>query len=70
MSIYYISKSCVWIIVTGGYNEYNRSNNTNLPVSGCDITVIVELGMIIITHIMWYIMVLINNNIKFIINYV
>ena len=49
MSTYYISKSCVWIIVTGGYKEYNRSDNTSLPVSGCDVTVIVELGMIIIS---------------------
>ena len=52
MSTYYISKSCVWIIVTGGYREYNQTNNTDLPVSGCDVTVIMELGMIIITHIM------------------
>ena len=49
MSTYYISKSCVWIIVTGGYKEHNRSTNTDFPVSGCDVTVIMELGMIIIS---------------------
>ena len=50
MSTYYISEACAWIIVTGGYREHNRSNNTDLPVSGCDAIVIMELGMIIITH--------------------
>ena len=35
--------------MTGGYNEYNQSNNTYLPVTGCDVTVIMELGMIIIS---------------------
>ena len=49
MSTYYISKLCVWLIVTGGYKEYNQSDNTSRPVSGCDVTVIVELGMIIIS---------------------
>ena len=36
--------------MTGDYREYNRSNNTDLPVSGCDVTVIMELCMIIITQ--------------------
>ena len=49
MSTYYISKSCVWIIVTGGHKEYNRSNNTYVSVTGCNVTVIIELGMIIIS---------------------
>ena len=52
MSTYYISKSCVWIIVTGGYRDSNRSDNGAIFVTGCDITVTMELGMIIITHIM------------------
>ena len=49
MSTYYISKACVWITVTGGHKEYNRSDNTDLPITGCDVTVIMELGMIIIS---------------------
>ena len=48
MSTYYTSKSCVWIIVTGGYKQYNRSDNADL-ITGCDVTVIMELGMIIIS---------------------
>ena len=48
MSTYYISKSCVWTIVTGGDIE---SDNTRVPVTGCDVTVIIELGMLIITLI-------------------
>ena len=49
MSTYYISKSCVWVIVSGGFNQ---SDNTYVPVTGCDVTVIMELGMLIIAHIM------------------
>ena len=49
MNTCYISKSCVWITVTGGHKEHNRSNNTHLPITGCDVTVIMELGMIIIS---------------------
>ena len=65
MSTYYISKSCVWIIVTGGSREYNRSNNTDLPVTGCDVTIIIELGMIIITHIMRCIILFTNDSYEF-----
>ena len=35
--------------MTGGYRQYNRSNNTDLPITGCDVTVIMELGMITIS---------------------
>ena len=44
---YQISNNRVWIIVYGGSNEYDRSDNTNITVRGCDVTIIVELGMII-----------------------
>ena len=73
MSTYYTSKSCVWIIVIGGYREYDRSNNTDLLITGCDVTVIIELGMFIITHnlscdvllcMLMTVMNLINNNIN------
>ena len=52
MSTYYISKERFWIVVTGGYSEYNRSDDIYLPITGSDITVIIELGMIINIHIM------------------
>ena len=52
MSTYYISKERFWIIVTGGSNGYNRSVNTAPPITGSNITVIIELGMIINIHIM------------------
>ena len=52
MSTYYISKERFWIIVTGGYNDYNQSDNTVTPITGSNITVIIELGMIINIHIM------------------
>ena len=53
MSTYYISKERFWIVVTGGYSEYNRSNSTLKPITGSNILVIIELGMIIINiHIM------------------
>ena len=44
---YQISNNRVWIIVYGGHKEIDRSNNTDIPVTGCDVTIIVELGMII-----------------------
>ena len=52
----------MWIIVNGGYKEYNRSNKAYVPVTGCDVTVIMELGMTIIIHIMWYIIVYTNDS--------
>ena len=50
MSTYYISKERFWIIVTGGCNEYDRSDNTYLPITGSNILVIIELGMTINIH--------------------
>ena len=44
---YHISNNRVWIIITGGAKQYDRSDNTSIPVTGCDVTIIVELGMII-----------------------
>ena len=38
---YQISNNRVWIIVYGGAIRYG------IPVKGCDVTIIVELGMII-----------------------
>ena len=35
--------------MTGGSKECNHSNNTDLPITGCDVTVMVELGMIIMS---------------------
>ena len=52
MSTYYISKERFWIVVTGGYSEYNLPDDTAQPITGSDITVIIELGMIINIHIM------------------
>ena len=52
MSTYYISKERFWIIVTGGCNEYDRSNHTYLPITGSNTLVIIELGRIINIHIM------------------
>ena len=53
MSTYYISKERFWIVVTGGYYEYNQSNNAYVvPITGSETLVIIELGMIINIHIM------------------
>ena len=53
LATYEISNNRVWIIVNGGFKEYNQFNNTDIPVTGCDVTIIVDLGMII--NIMGYI---------------
>ena len=52
MATYEISNGHVWITVTGGYNECNLSDNTSIPITGSDVTFIIELGMIINIHIM------------------
>ena len=52
MTTYEISNGHVWLIVTGGNSGYNRSNNTTIPITGSDVTFIIELGMIINIHIM------------------
>ena len=52
MSTYYISKERFWIVVTGGWNECHQSDNTAEPITGSNITVIIELGIIINIHIM------------------
>ena len=52
MSIYYISKERFWIVVTGGCSECIRSDNTSYPITGSNILVIIEIGMIIYIHIM------------------
>ena len=50
MSTYYISKERFWIVVTGGCND--RSNKRVQPITGSNITVIIELGMTINIHVM------------------
>ena len=52
MTTYEISNGHVWITVTGGYSEWNQSDNTNIVITGSDVTIITELGMIINIHIM------------------
>ena len=49
MTTYEISNGHVWIAVTGGSRE---SDNIVTPVTGSDVTFIIELGMIINIHIM------------------
>ena len=37
---------CVWIIVNGGYNEYNKEENTGTFITDHYMTVLVQLGML------------------------
>ena len=52
MTTYEISNGHVWLIVTGGCREWDRSDNSNIVITGSDVTFIIELGMIINIHIM------------------
>ena len=52
MTTYEISNGHVWLIVTGGCRELDRSDNSNIVITGSDITFIIELGMIINIRIM------------------
>ena len=46
ISSYTVSDECVWIVITGGVKRYNSEDNTDTLISGPDITVLVELGML------------------------
>ena len=52
LSTFYISKHCIWIVVTGGMRDC-------VPVTDPDITMIVELGMIIY-NIRYYIVTIVT----------
>ena len=52
MTTYEISNGHVWITVTGGCREYDQSDDTDIVITGSDVTFIIELGMIINIHIM------------------
>ena len=52
MATYEICNGHVWLIVTGGCREWDRSRSVNIAITGSDVTYIIELGMIINIHIM------------------
>ena len=52
MTTYEICNGHVWITVTGGCSELDRSDNKHIAITGSDVTFIIELGMIINIHIM------------------
>ena len=52
MTTYEISNGHVWLVVTGGYREWDRSDDASIVITGSDVTFIIELGMIINIHIM------------------
>ena len=52
MATYEVSNGNVWITVTGGCREYNRSDNTSIVITGSDVTFIIELGKIFNIHFM------------------
>ena len=52
ITTYEISNGHVWITVTGGSRVIDLSDNTFIPITGSDVTFIIELGMIINIHIM------------------
>ena len=56
LSTFYISKHCIWIVVTGGKRD------ARVSITDPDITMIVELGMIIIIiyNIRYYIVTIVT----------
>ena len=54
MLTYYISKERFWIVVNGGGSKYNQSKNSFLSITGSNITMIIELGVIINVHVTYY----------------
>ena len=47
IATYQIFNNRVWIIVYGGDEEFDITDSTHIPVTGCNVTIIFELGMII-----------------------
>ena len=41
-----LTDNCVWIIVNGGYNEYNKKEGTSTFITDPHTTVLVQLGML------------------------
>ena len=50
ISSYTVSDECVWIVITGGYKQYNPVRETSTPVTCPDSTVLVELGMLTVLN--------------------
>ena len=50
ISSYTVSDECVWIVITGGFKQYNPGYKTGTLVSGPDTTVLVELGMLTVLN--------------------
>ena len=50
ISSYTVSDECVWIVITGGFKQYNREDKTNTFITGPDTTVLVELGMLTVLN--------------------
>ena len=50
ISSYTVSDECVWIVITGGLEQYNSEDKTGTHITGPDTTVIVELGMLTVLN--------------------
>ena len=50
ISSYTVSDECVWIVITGGFKQYNPEHDTNTLITGPDTTVLVELGMLTVLN--------------------
>ena len=50
ISSYTVSDECVWIVITGGYKQYNPEDDTGTFITGPDTTVLVELGMLTVLN--------------------
>ena len=46
ISSYTVSDECVWIVIAGGFKQYNPYHNTITLITGPETTVLVELGML------------------------
>ena len=46
ISNYTVSDECVWIVITGGFKQFNPGYIIGTRITGPDTTVIVELGML------------------------
>ncbi len=43
-----VTHNRVWIIVNGGFDQHSKESNANFFVTGANVTVLVELGIIML----------------------
>ena len=47
ISAYAVTKECTWIVITGGYEQYNHDDSTSTFITSPASLVLMELGIML-----------------------